>query len=90
MKTIVRCIKAYIYALSRITAPSVRDNTVTNPEETGGPSLLKCQIAVLMIAVLMIAILPQARFSVSLFCDRGFDDRCFVIAIINVHLNIMS
>ena len=35
------------------------------------------------IAVLMIAILTQSRFCASLFCGRGFDDRCFVIAILN-------
>ena len=26
----------------------------------------------------------QSLFCASLFCDRGFDDRCFVIAVLNV------
>lgn len=41
-----------------------------------------------MIVVLMIAILLQSQFWASLFCDHGFDDCYFVIAIFNVdHLH---
>jgi len=38
-----------------------------------------------IIAVLMIAMLMPLQFCALLFYDPSFDDRCFVIQVINVH-----